>query len=162
VSVVTGLTSTFLDESCLWIIKSAGQRADWRRSQETCDFGCFVFFCRSLYIPLLWFHMSLHLMLKYICTYVYLHAWFHDSLQLMLKFQALMHETNLLPFFFIKQTVNSFIPYSIWIHQFSIPCQTYITPPLSLRHITSSFYLSALQQYVNHPYQTKLKHNRHN
>jgi len=74
VSVVTGLTSIFLDESCLWII----QRADWRHSQETCDFDCFVFFCRSLYNSLLWFHVSLHIMLEFM--YVHIYTFTHGSM----------------------------------------------------------------------------------
>jgi len=126
------------------------------------DSGCFVFFYMSLYIPLLWFPMSLHLMLKFM--YVHMYTSMHGSMtasnscvsfrHLRMKHSCchFLYKTNCW-FIYTIQHLNTpiFIPY-----------QTYITPPLSLRHITFSFYPSALQQYVNEPYQTKLKHNRHN
>jgi hypothetical protein len=118
------------------ILQSAGQRAEWRCGQETCDFDCFIFFCWSLYISLLWFHVSLHLMLKFM--YVHMYTSMQGSMTASnscLSFRHLCMKQSCFHFF-IKQTVESFIPYNIWLHQFSIPWQTYVTPLLPLTDIS--------------------------
>jgi hypothetical protein len=163
VSVVTGLTSMLLDESCLWIMQNAGQRAEWRCSQETCDFDCFVFCCWSLYISLLWFHVSLHLMLKFM--YVHMYTSMHGSMTASnscLSFRHLYMEQSCFLFFY---KTNCWVIYTI--QHLTAPIFNPLanlrnTTTFTNRYVTFSFHLSALQQYVNQPYQTKLKHNRQN
>jgi len=118
-----------------------------------------IFFCRSLYNSLLWFHASLHIMLKFM--YVHIYTSMHGSMTA--KVSGTYAWNKLVSTFLYKRNFGLIYTIQHLTAQIFNPlANLHTTTTFTNRHITFSFYPSALQQYVNQPYQTKLKHNRHN
>jgi len=117
-----------------------------------------VFFCRSLYNSLLWFHVSLHIMLEFM--YVHIYTFTHGSMTA--KVSGTYAWNKLVSIFLYKRNFGFIYTIEHLTAQIFNPlANLHNTTSFTNRCTTFLFYPSAIQQYVNQPYQTKLKHNRH-